>query len=185
MAKKVIYNCENCSYETKDPNTIFHLDGKILNGEQEILSEDHSEKMLCSECLFNYIGIFNRNSQKENSRIEIQEEQVLQSQQVFKKISTIEEENELIRHLGFSSNESFKNVYDKSLLNLYYPIEDDEGQFDRASFGNQLDHKEVQLMFKVFAGIPQIKKIKIHVNDEYGIGFLDKEEYENIAENWD
>lgn len=179
MAKLIVYSCESCEFETKNPDKVFYLEGKIYNGDNKLINSDNHQNMICSDCLFNFLD---SKSKIEDEKIII--ENILELDEgeycVFKKIINTKDEDELITSLGFVTREDFRKTYSKSIMNHYYPIDNEENLYKIKN--RKLKETKCQVICKVFAGIPQVSDVNLLVDEKDSIGFLPAEQCIKILE---
>jgi len=160
MGKQTVYICDECKKQFKNKKEVFKIKGDITDGEDEIIIEKNLDEIFCIDCLVDKIKY---------NEIKVPKEQIsdnLEDYTLLKRISTPNDEIEFIQYLGFVNIESFKKTYNKSIYNCFYPIENDSVV---SLFNNR---EEVDLIYKVLAGIPQIKKQEVFVDDESNFGFI-------------
>lgn len=160
MGKQTVYICDECKKQFKNKKEVFKIKGDITDGEDNIIVEKNLDDIFCLDCLINKVKSDNQKKSKEKISENIEDYTLL------KKINTPEDEAEFIQYLGFVSSESFKKIYNKSIYNCFYPIENDSIV---SLFNNR---EEVNLIYKVLAGIPQIKTQEIFVDDDSNFGFI-------------
>lgn len=83
MGKIIVYECDLCSYTTKNADEIFICDGSIKSGENEFIYTFNKNNMICFECL---IGIFQKDigeiSIDENNQINENEIDILEQNNI-------------------------------------------------------------------------------------------------------
>ena len=165
IAKKTLYSCDLCDFETTNHKNIYILKGQILDGEFNTLHKSDG-KMLCESCLLK------ANTTKETI-IELEESDSINNKDLiyFKKVINQKDENELIYLLGYTNPDDFRKVYPKSIIGNYYPVDE--------KYPNDITNSDrwekVSVMFSVIAGVPQIKPIDLHISNT--IGYKNKDQY--------
>lgn len=175
MGKNIIYtySCDNCKADFKSPDDVISVEGKLVNGEGEELFSDvlKNGDILCKKCL---IGIINNSliceiieDIKDNvtiKKIEKPKEEFI----TLRRIETLKDEDTFIGHIGHLSRENFEKIYSKSLLGCYYPTDE---EFNNMDFIQTCDEN---VIYKVFAGIPQIKTFKLYFGKDRSLAYANK-----------
>ena len=173
------YKCDICNITFKNKSDVLTINGSIDDGDGNELIEDNGDTIYCKNCL---IKILKKNEESiknvirddKNEKIETTEENSEERELVvLRMILNEKDEEEFLSYLGYTSIENFRKIYDKSLINYCYPIEDDEN-IDRSVQVNDT----LKVIHKVFAGIPQIIEINGVGNEKFW--FIDKLDYENM-----
>jgi hypothetical protein len=180
MGKNIIYtfSCDKCKKIFKDPKDVMRLKGSIMDGEDEtIYIEKTDGECFCKECFIN--RIFKTESKRlvceNNIQITdtIPEEVPTAEYATLLKIVTEKDELTFIQFLGHVSKENFNKLCNKSLIGAYYPVEECV-EIDLLSCYNS----PIQLVYKMFAGIPQIKTVDAYVDDNNNVAFILKSQLE-------
>jgi len=161
VGKVTIYQCDYCNQNYNSPSQVMSIDGDILDGNDTVIIEESKGKLICIKCLIDKLQ-----SIKDFIVDETVEEEIglPPNWKLLKKISTKKEEEDFINLIGHVSRDSFDKVYNKSLIGHYYPLELDDGEnIDVDDFGKK---RIVDVIYKVFASIPQVKKMSVLANSE-------------------
>jgi hypothetical protein len=166
MGKITIFQCDYCNKEYKSSIQVKIIDGDILDGNENIVFEGDKDQIICNECL---ITKFEKITEEETV-VEIDND--ISEKRLLKKINNIKDEDEFIKNIGYVNRDNFTKVYKDSLINHYYPI-DDEEEKELVSFNIP---RTANVIHTVFASVPQVKRMKILVNeenDEFAIANID------------
>lgn len=181
MGKNVIYtySCDDCEKNFNTPDEVLSLHGDIKNGEDKIFIDSvvEKDKIFCKNCFINKILGQDKKTCNTNTKQEIVKKEVkikpVVDFVVLRKIETIEDENVFIEYLGHLSRENFAQIYKKSLIGCYYPIE------DSIDFNVYDSECEIDVIYKAFAGVPQIKKVMAFLTNQ-SFAYTDKN---NLTDN--
>jgi len=164
MGKVIVYKCDYCLETYKYPSEVMSVDGVILDGNDDVIYEGDRLKLICGKCLLSKLELGEEIKEEEifdDEREELNE--TPKEIQVLKKISTEKEESEFIGYIGHITRDSFNSVYNKSMLNHYYPIVLEENEIIEPNLFTK--SRTVDVIHKVFASIPQVKKMVVLLNE--------------------
>jgi hypothetical protein len=158
MGKKIIFECDQCGKEYHSSNQVLILDGIIYNGNDEIIYKDNKKKIICQSCISKICSCDTiDNEECVIPQDEVDEQELdLADKTVLRKIENIKDEDTFITYLGHITREQFQKSFNKSLIGMYYPTEEEIGDININSCCN----RNLSVIYKVFAGIPQIKEIE-------------------------
>lgn len=174
MGKNIIYtySCDSCNIDFSSPDDVLCIE-KITNGVGDIVFDDLSQ-MLCKNCLVN---IFTKNK-KVIDIVKVVEfsNAISDSYKVLRKIDSVDDEDEFITFLGHLSRENFFKIHNKSLIGCYYPTEE---EYLTESLSNCY-RTEINVIYKALAGIPQLKKISVLVNNMLKTAYINTDLFESL-----
>lgn len=160
MGRIVVYLCDICNTQYKDPNDVFIIDGIIYNGNEEIIFKDNKSQIRCKNCFQN--KIYNSSYEINSDFKDDEEEKEIKPKVKLQKISDEESELDFINYIGYVTKDSFNKIYNKSLIGCYFPTEEIIEE-DLAGYIKE----EKNIIYKVLAGIPQIKKLNCYIKKNF------------------
>jgi len=177
MGRIVVFQCDSCHQEYKIPDQVLIVDGVILNGSDEIIYKDNKKKIICKNCLVNLVKNNDCDIEDEledmlDSDEDIEEES-LEDKIVLQMINNEKDEMSFINYLGYLTKDAFTKIYEKSLIGCYYPIEENLDEITKSTTNcNYLD--VVPVIYRVLAGIPQIKMLEVNLIKNKKIALINK-----------
>jgi len=173
MGKLTIYQCDICNEQYTLSSQVMSVNGDILNGDDQIVIKGDKDKLICINCLISKLESFREDevflSEEKNI---IEEKESSKDFKLLKKISNEKEEGEFIRIIGHSSRDSCERVYKGSLIDYYYPVELEDGETIVEE--EYTRKRSVNVIYKVFASIPQVKKINALVHEKRSLAITDE-----------
>lgn len=178
MGRVIIYtySCDSCKSNFKTPDQVLHLRGELVDGDDNVFYEEQQDTYLCKKCFAEKIlkyksgktcEITNRKIEKIEEKIE----EIIDNPEyiTLRRINDEDDEAEFIQYLGHVSKTNFEKVCNKNLIGCYYPIED-AVDFDICT----CDEQQIEVIYTVFAGIPQIKSMVCLVDKQNNLAYINK-----------
>lgn len=175
MGKVTIYQCDICNEQYTLSSQVMSVNGDILNGDDQIVIEGDKNKLICINCLISKLESFREDEiflSEEKQDIETDEKSP-KDLKILKRISNEKEEGEFIRVIGHSSRDSFERVYKGSLIDYYYPVELDDNE--TINIEEYTKKRSVNVIYKIFASIPQVKKVNVFIHDKKNLAVTDEQ----------
>ena len=139
------------------------MDGSILDGDGNVVFEGDGENLIiCNHCL---VKKFEKITEEVKEEIVEEIEEDVSKKKLLKKIKNMKDEDEFIKNIGYVGRDNFTKVYKESLVDHYYPIDaaEDDKELDIMSFNSP---RTASVIYTVFASVPQVKRMKIFVNEK-------------------
>jgi hypothetical protein len=171
MGKITVYQCDNCLKEFKTSSDVLCIDGNILNGDGYIAISGDTNSLICIDCFNKLLGLVPKKVDSKELPVEETKESTIINKIFLKRINDEKEEDEFIKNIGHLTRDSFESVCKSNLINHYYPVVIEEGEAINHSAYKKT--KTVSVIYKVFASIPQIKKIVVFLNENEDSALVD------------